>query len=47
MMTADQEVMKELGPLLRDPRVRLLMKPFELETLKALLVETIKTNGEA
>jgi DNA-binding NtrC family response regulator len=47
MMTAEEEVMKELGPLLRDPRVRLLLKPFDQETLKALLDETIKTNEEA
>jgi DNA-binding NtrC family response regulator len=47
LMTGEPNAEKELETLLRDPRVRLIIKPFEPETLKALLDETIKTNGEA
>lgn len=47
LMTGELNVERELGTLLGDPRVRLIVKPFDLDTLKLLLDETIKTNGEA
>lgn len=37
----------ELGPLLRDPQVRLITKPFDLDKLRALLGEAIRTGREA
>lgn len=47
LMTGEQHAEQEIATLLRDPQVRLLAKPFDPDTLKALLDETITTNGEA